>query len=251
MTTEWGVISFIDALATKGIWKLYDPSIVLDAFDEVRKLSTELKQKIEEASGGDCWEKLSPNVATFSDSMAVGIVLPPEMYESEDKEFYDSTRKYLLLRQVVLFLSQLVGQAVLGKVPLMYRGCISVGGMAMRGNSFIGEAVDAAGHNFEACEGAFVFLTSEAASVFTNRHPYLKMGHLPYFVPYDVPMKTGEVLKTITINPLLLLAPGQRENAIATYIEALHRGSDLASESTRKKAVNTIVYLEYLRNWQW
>ena len=173
------------------------------------------------------------------------------MYESKNKEFYDSARKYLLLRQVVLFLSKLVGQAVLGKVPLMYRGCISAGKMAMRGNSFIGEAVDVAGQNFEACEGAFVFLTSEAADVFTSRHPYLQIAHPPYFVPYDVPMKNGGLLKTITINPLLLLASDRREDAITTYIAALQQGSDSASESTRRKAVNTIMYLEYLRNWQW
>ena len=251
MTSAWGVISFIDALATKGIWRSHDTNLVLDSFEEVKALASKLKMEIEKASGGDCWERLSPNLATFSDSIALGIILPPEMYESQDKEFYDSARKYLLLRQVVLFLSKLVGQAVLGKVPLMYRGCISVGEMAMRGNSYIGEAVDAAGVSFESCEGAFVFLTNEAANVFTSRHPYLRIAHPAYFVPYEVPLKDGSLLKTLTINPLLLLPSSRREEAIATYIETFQQGADSASESTRRKAVNTIRYLEYLKSWQW
>ena len=133
----------------------------------------------------------------------------------------------------------------------MYRGCISVGHIEMRGSSFIGEAVDIAGENFEACEGSFVFLTAEAADVFINRHRFLKLGHPPYFVPYGVPMKDGSTLKTITINPLLLLEVGRKREAVATYIGALEQGLNSESQSIRNKSANTIKYLEYLKSWQW
>lgn len=247
---NWGVIAFIDALAVKGIWQRHDAEAVLTAFESVRILAEKMKEDINSSYGGDLWDKVSANVVYFSDSVAIGVNLPPPLYESENPEFYESTRKYMLLRHVVLFLSKLVGEATLGKVPLMYRGCISVGQFMMKGSSFIGEAVDKAGASFESCDGAFIYFSEEAADFFNNRHPYLRMGHPPYFVPYKIPMKTGEVLETITINPLLFLEDDDKPQAIDAFIREF---GDVGSQSEpiQRKAENTIRYLEYLKGWQW
>jgi hypothetical protein len=247
---DWGVIAFIDALAVKGIWRRHDADAVLDAFESMKMLALDLKSKVDESFGGDLWEKLTAHVAFFSDSVAIAITLPPPLYESEDPQFYESVRKYMLLRHVVQFLSRLVGDAVIGDVSLMYRGCISVGNLAVRGESFIGEAVDTAGAQFESCEGAFVFLTSDAAKVFTERHPYLKLGHPPYFVPYRVPMKNGYNMDTLTINPLLYLKGESKQQAIDAFVRELG-DPEKQPEPIRVKVINTLKYLQYLQGWQW
>jgi hypothetical protein len=59
---DWGGISFIDALAVRGIWKRHPPDRVLSAFDSVRDMAEDLRMQINGAYGGDLWNSLSANV---------------------------------------------------------------------------------------------------------------------------------------------------------------------------------------------
>jgi hypothetical protein len=247
---DWGIIAFIDALGFKGIWKTHEPRDVLASIEAVSLLATDLKTKINKAGGGDLWDNVTVQVHMFSDTAGIAVRLPPPKIESTDPEFYEGTRKYMLLRHVVMMLSELTGRAAIANVPLLYRGCISAGEFLCNETSFIGPAVDEAGKYFEACDGAFVFFSPSAEDVFTNRPWQLKIGHPAYFVPYSVPMKKGEPLKTLTVNPLLFLEQEERRTAIEKIIGCFENPVE-QPDDVKTKTSNTKEYLEYLGGWQW
>jgi len=247
---EWGVIAFIDALGFKGIWKAHDPKDVLASIESIKSLAATLKAKIERLDGWDLWDHVSVRTYMFSDTVGIAINLPPPKIEMEDIEYYQGVRQYMLLRHVVMMVSEVTGEAAISKVPLLYRGCISTGEFTCNDTSLVGPAVDEAGEYFEECDGAFVFLTPSAEKTFTQRPWQLRIGHPAYFVPYSVPMKKGKELRTLTVNPLLFLEKGKKQVAIESIISCFG-GTATRPASVHSKALNTEAYLKHLLSWQW
>lgn len=249
---NWGLITFIDVLGFKGIWKSHESEETLKSIEKIEELAQKLKSDLEEKSGVDLWDNLKIQKQMFSDTLSFVTYLPSEknIFEEPDKiEFNRAIRKYMLLRYFVLILTKIISKAALQKVPLLYRGCITVGNLHYNGTSFIGPAVDEAGEYFEASDGAFVFLTPSAKEVYLNRPGLLRKAKFPYFAPYDVPMKNGTSLETFTINPLLYLPKGKnRSDGIEEIMSAFDK-SENQHPSVLSKAKNTELFLKYLDKW--
>jgi hypothetical protein len=188
---------------------------VLKSLEAIRTHSRQTLEVHQGMSGGDLWDNLSLDLRMFSDTLFLSVFLPPGKREFQDFPGYEETRRYMLLRVMVLTLSQSLAQAICGDVPLLYRGALSCGLYQTNDIAFLGPAVDDAGSYFEASEGAFIFLTEQAAEIYRKRPPLMSLP-LPYFLPYNVPLKHDRVLKTFCLNPFFYVSS-------ETHIAALQR----------------------------
>ncbi|MEO7932829.1 MAG: hypothetical protein ABIT76_06700 [Chthoniobacterales bacterium] len=242
---NWGVIAFIDVLGFKGIWNRgHSADEILSTLETVRKFATELKEQQNQMSGGDLWENLSLDTRMFSDTLVISCHLPQGRIEPDWQEDYESIRRYVLLRYVVLMLSSLVAAAANGECPLLYRGCVATGLFAMNDFAMLGPAVDEAGSFFESADGAFVFLCPSAAKTYEQRPGLLSRATFPYFLEYDVPLKETKTLPTYTINPLLRAPHEMRPDISAALMSTFGPATEIP-HALLTKHTNTQRFLHH------
>lgn len=78
------------------------------------------------------------------------------------------------------------------------RGAISCGDFQSSDIAFLGPAVDDAGYYFEASEE--LSYTKSAADIYLNRPWPTRILFLPYFLPYDFPLKNANALKYFALS---------------------------------------------------
>lgn len=213
---DWGIVVFIDVLGYKGLWSRHPQDNVLEA---VRNIATDAVELSAETlrvyrDGADAWKDLKLETRPFSDFIAI-LATPfpafphsPVIDDGSDEYVRDGLARYSLLRIILLLVTKIISRGAALSPPMIYRGCISVGAFSSNEFAFVGPAIDEAGAMHEAAQGAFVFLTPSAASIYDSRPTYpLNRTRFPYFFEYAVPMKAGELLNTYVANPLIYQNP--------------------------------------------
>lgn len=244
---QWGIFALIDVLGFKGMWRRgHTPDDIFAALSRIRALADHLSDDQMTMDGGDLWSDLKIDVRVFSDNVILSCHLPDGRDQVKHLPGYEETRRYMLLRYIVLLMSKVVTEAASGPVPLLYRGCIAGAEYSINENPFayLGPAVDEAGALFEAADGFFVFLAPSASEVYRGRPGLLRRAMFPYFVTYDIPLKDAPPLKTFALNPLLFTREEYRaelKDRIMGTFEVNKLTPDISS-----KRDNTRRFLDFL-----
>jgi hypothetical protein len=213
-----GAVAIIDALGFKGIYQSYD---VQDVVDTLRRSDEEFKQfpKIGEKLGD-----APVNVACLSDT----VVMVTE--KSADEHLGNAVLR--VAGYIAAYLHRSVADSK--RVPLVYRGCIAAGTLAVSGQFFVGPAVDEAAEWHEQADASVVWLTPSAAKAAA-----LEERDSVLTPQWSVPLKGVGPLSTLIVNPLwyqTLNDVRELDALIEKYLAAFERkGKELAPNVTVKR----------------
>jgi hypothetical protein len=181
---EDGAVAILDALGFKGIWKTPHPSWIVESLSKARNAARR-RAKFENTFGSQ-----RMNVATFSDT----IVITTQPEEPSGRPLFALTHAAAGVC------------ASKGRVPLAFRGCITVGKVLVSEDVFIGDAMDEAAQWYEAANASLVWLTPAAAA----KHGIVSETDLEV-MPWEVPLKGGVTLETLVVNPFSVVAHASDE----------------------------------------
>jgi hypothetical protein len=212
---KFSAVALIDVLGFKGIDRRHDPAVVLSTLAAARKAISELTDwmNTEDLShlhhlGG----RPNMTVSWFSDTICVVAQLPkpgPLQLENDAK---DPRVRAALLEVLVRSVGTMIQEAASNpELPLVFRGVITVGDLVVyqdeeadkdrhidRRGIYLGPAIEEASELYECADGAFVWLSPEAA-----RLPYLDVDQSTNaLVWYGVPTKRG-TLRTRVVSPFI------------------------------------------------
>lgn len=181
-----GAIALIDALGFRGIWEHHrrKPDDVMATLTEIRASMEKRVSLLSTQRWMEC------EIIFFSDTIVISMALD------------DSTKNREAMS--VVYLCDVVGQilytALHSKVPLAYRGAVTIGEYDISPPFVIGQAIDEAAGAYERAQCAVVWLTPRArdrVADWLRGQP--KNTHL---VRFDVPLKGGDKLSTYTVSCL-------------------------------------------------
>jgi len=222
------------------------PEQVFPALDQIRAWVTALVERENARDGVDLWKHLECRAQLFSDTIIVTSPMPPGgSTEAAALEDYEAIRRYMLLRYMVLMVTKVATAAAKGELPLLYRGCVGCGEYERNDFAVLGPAVNETAELYEAADGAFVFLSPSARDTYNSRPGLLARAVFPYFVEYQIPFKSGELLKTFALNPLLFTGPATTPDVKTRFLAAFGDRSQM-SVAVEKKYENTRAFLEHL-----
>jgi hypothetical protein len=245
-----GAFALIDCLGFKGIWKRPDSALLLDKLENiVEKIQPQFLMK------GIPYDLLQRRFiikpSLLSDSVAISLQYKDDAYKKEvtgdkkrEKRKDKKREKSYLVWLICASTIKILDLYLEGKPSMLLRGCITYGPLAHKENFIVGQAVDDAAENMEICQGAFVWLTPEVASLYryaveiqqeTIRLLYAKKRRSkllegskqslaePLIVDsYDMPLKGGGRLRCPIINPLAFHKTKEdRQAVIRSYEKAL------------------------------
>lgn len=232
-------VVLLDALGFRGIERRMEPAAVATALSSARKMMSSVSEFARERSvmqleilGGPAITK----VAWFSDTMLL-VVQGPEPHRPRD----DRELPSCLLDIAAFSTGYMIRAAAQADVPLAFRGVMTIGSALVEDdNIFFGEAIVEASSLYEAADGAFVWLSPEAAA---PRAFNFRTGHRP-LVPYDIPLKAGKTVRTQVVNPFIDINwdPSARTK-IRAGIERAMSGDRLDIAVKRQ---NTLRFLEHV-----
>lgn len=233
-----GAVAVIDALGFKGIWQKHSLSSVLQTLRRVR--TTALSWSNLRTHFGD--QSLPETYATlFSDTVAV-VTLVEESSEPKAAQ----TKAVRHLAQTV---AAVVAGAAENDVPLVYRGTIAVGQCFVDPDDLIiiGEAVDEAAALMNRADGAFIWLSPNAATWVSLDEADRVIEIWDRLLPrYSVPLKDGRTVATRVVNPFFHLrgADTDMEKIELTY----RRFMESPELDVALKWQNTKAFLQHLRS---
>lgn len=164
-----GVIAFLDALGTKGIWKNGDPSEFL-VFWEL--IVGGFEKFLGSSKNGD----IEFTVDAFSDTVIVSAI---------------GSDYYVLLNEIGSKVNSLMSVAML--LGVNFRGCLSVGEFYKSPNIIVGPAVDEAAQYYMLPEWIGVSAAPSAHKILEDKIEGIvrRFGTSNIFMKYDIPLKTG------------------------------------------------------------
>lgn len=227
-----GVVGMIDALGFKGIWQRHAPDMVADTLRAARNGALGFKA---------IWEEAEPReffVTAFSDTIAVAT--------RTDRISPGHDPRPDAIAAVALTLATIQMQAAKRELlPLTYRGVITTGTCFFDEHDqiLVGGAVDEAASLMARAAGAFVWLAPGASTV--PPVDWSTKQATPLLVPYDVPLKGGDFVTTMVVNPFFSTwEPPPFERVRAGYRRAME-SPDIDVAVKRR---NTERFLDYVES---
>jgi hypothetical protein len=230
-----GGFALIDCLGFKGIWRRTDVSTLLDKLaaiqEEVKGRVAGFKSQPTDLHTG----KIDMQVSLISDTVAVSV-----QYKKESLQI-DDLNKAFLVWETCLAAVQVQSLFLLDEPPLVMRGCVTYGDHVVRKNFLVGPAVDEAAQHYELAQGAFIWLSPSAATIYEAGKWLLGPGD-SLLIEYKVPLKDGQRLQTHVVNPLYLENSAEDRGAVCQRFGLAMAG---ASElDVLLKRQNTTTYLQ-------
>jgi hypothetical protein len=241
-----GVVAMIDALGFKGIWQRTpkDPAAAIRTLEVVTSVVRNVQNYLQGAwvnhlvatANG---QPPTLSVMSLSDSIVIAAELPENAgAETDGGENFQT----VLLDMVCQAAGQAIRFAAQAEVPLVYRGVVAAGSLAVKKNTFlIGPAIDEAAELMQLADGAFVWLAASALEIEPPNHrPHAWQSMA---IDYEVPLKGGARLRTIALSPYV--------DTIELAERALIRsGYERAMQSNRIdvqiKRQNTLRFLDHV-----
>ena len=170
-----GAVAMIDALGFEGIYREHG----LEKVTRALRAASETLGSIDTAVRAAGMPGL--RFACFSDTAIMAIPAAPEDFEQATA---------WLARGLMAFLHRAMTDP--HRIPLVYRGCLTVGDFYAEGQFFVGPAVDESARWFEEGDAAIVWLTPKAAKLVKKEDMSL--------VPMFVDIKGHGPLSTFAVN---------------------------------------------------
>jgi hypothetical protein len=174
-------VALIDALGFKGIWKAVEPAEVLKTLRGFRLVAHEL-------TGALC-QTTSP-VAFHAQSISDSLVFAAAAS--------DAAHAPRLLDLLGVAVARFIRNALLSDVPLVFRGCMTVGEGILEDGLIVGESIDCAAAHFERADVACVWLHPDAI-------PHIESikaeSRSAYWFTCEVPFKDSPPERTFALNP--------------------------------------------------
>jgi hypothetical protein len=240
-TSRVSAVALIDVLGFKGIEKRHDPKLVAAAMNAARDAITSVGKFISEIGalhanilGG----APSIKIGWFSDTICMVAQQPEDPHSPGDAVDI----RVRLVDIMALSVGYLLSNAARSSgLPLTFRGAVTVGNALVEdGNVYFGPAIEEAASLYELADGAFVWLSPEASALPKLRLPASDRA----LVDYDVPLKSGQSLRTRVVNPFMDTAPNRPER------QEIRQGIERAMEGHRLdiaiKRQNTLRFLDHV-----
>jgi hypothetical protein len=231
-----GVVAFLDALGTKGIWARAKPEEYAQSWED---LITDWKQYSKTALETTGSNNISYDIKAFSDTVIITVKL---INRDDNTRMVESDN--LLLHTARLIAPMLVKAIFKG---IYLRGVISVGQFYQSPTSIIGPAVDEAAEWYTNVD--WIGVSASPSAYFTiEKLIEVKENVSNWFVKYQVPTKINSSEKGWAVNwPRLY----PRDLTAAMSLRALILNSFAKkpiSISAASKFHNTINFFDYVMN---
>lgn len=154
-----GAFAILDCLGFKGVWARpeikIDPTVLPAFFEEVLKSVEKLVTRVivDQLLNG----KGEFRATIISDTIVISA-------SPSDEAPLNLVQQGYLINAVASAAAELAIRFLNGPTPLLLRGCITYGSFIVRGNFFVGPAVDEAASFAEVAQGAFIWLTPAAGA---------------------------------------------------------------------------------------
>lgn len=226
-------VALADAPGFKGIWKAADPNLIVDTLRQFRGAASEMAREI-----GKFPSPMRFHAQTVSDT----VIFAAAVSESTDEN------KLRMLDLLCISVATFTRAALLGRVPLAFRGCIALGDGMLEDGILVGEAVDTAATLYECSDVACVWLDHRARETVESRID--NAGHA-YWMKYDVPIASrrgenggGSYRRTLVANPLAnTFAQAEHGKLVAQTKMAFDRGEHARDVDVLVKRQNTLDFL--------
>jgi hypothetical protein len=241
-TLKVSAVALIDALGFRGIEARHDIARVAAALQTARQVmasATDFVSKKAALYTNVLGGPASVKKAWFSDTICV-VGQQPDIPRVMG-DFGEVDIRAHLVDLVALCVAFLLRSAATSPLPLTFRGVITVGDALVENNDiFFGPAITEAAALYEMAEGAFVWLSPEAAAL---PRPIANPTYRP-LVEYQVPLKGGQSIGTRVVNPFMDRQPADEQGKmIRSGIEEAMVGDRLDVAIKRQ---NTIRFLDHV-----
>lgn len=235
-TFQPSAVALLDVLGFKGIERHGPPALIADALSTTRQTMKEIAGLIPTYHvPDDPGERIQSCTAWFSDTIYLAAQFPIGMP-------VDNHGARFLIDCVSTVVSAAIKEAATEPFQLVFRGVVTFGGALMeKDNILFGPAIVEASKLHENADGPFVWLTPKAAQLAGELE---SQAHLPSLTPYEVPMKNGECVSTLTVDPTYYASAEGAASVRVGFEAALARdshGHDLTSK--RQNATNFFEHL--------
>jgi hypothetical protein len=226
-------VSLIDALGFKGIWKRLEPSRVVNTLRSFRNLTDEMTKDVNH------WPtSVSFHAQALSDSLIFAAT-------SSDAGLEGTQQMVELLGVAV---SGTLRTALLGDLPLAFRGHLAVGDGLLEDGILVGEAVDVAAAQYEKADLACVWLCPEARQIIESIDPKKRNA---FWLSYDVPLvkaklrcSEAETISALAVNPLgFTPVRARHQELIARMQTAFDNGQKPSDPTVQAKLTHTKDFL--------
>lgn len=208
--TKQSAVALLDVLGFKGIEAHASSATVAKALVAVRATMSDMADYMSRIPGDHEGKPLvSVRWAWFSDTMFLVAQYPDDSVSTADcgRLLVDC------VASTVSATMQLAARSL--DFPLVFRGVITFGDAVVEGKDiFFGKAIREAAELYERADGAFVWLTPKAAKV---------IGEAGAVKRYLVPLKTGQFIDTLVVNPIHSVTDEDLELVHGGFVEAMSK----------------------------
>jgi hypothetical protein len=231
------VVALLDALGFKSL----AGSSAAGAMRSARQVIGELTTWMNEEN----WQHVHalggrPSVSTswFSDTICIVAQSSKDRLVTPNK----SETMPALLAVAAMSVGYLLKRAAVAEFPLVFRGAITVGEMAVVDeNIYVGPAINEASTLYEQADGAFVWLAPAASEI---RLPNTLGRNHRALVEHDVPLRDGRKIHTKVVNPFIDMMPSAQPGIdVRAGIVRAMRGDRVDVVIKRQ---NTIEFLDHV-----
>jgi hypothetical protein len=247
-----GAIALIDVLGFKGIWRRHSEEDVIGSLQALLEASQEDARQAT-AVPATMIHFIAP--VFLSDTVAFGLAAKPVTDANAALEatgevelvgpFDESRLNSWTVWHMGNFLAHLMRRALLGKVPLAFRGAVAFGRFGMTDRFLIGEAVDEAANFHECPHGAIVGLAPSAAKFEQAEVP----SSVSKFVKYSIPTKARDGATAVAWDTWAVLPWGEGDESAVDLIDLFSRtlvtDDPRVQEDVERKRENTLAFLRF------
>jgi len=246
-----GVIALIDVLGFKGIWRRYPEDAVIRSLQALMKASEE-DARLATTGVGNLIDFVSP--VFLSDTVAFGLAPKPvdeanaaleASGEAELLQFDEHRLDSWTVWHMGNFVAHLMRRALLGEVPLAFRGAVAFGRFGMTDRFLIGEAVDEAATFHERADAAIVGLAPSAAKFEQAEVP----SSVSKFVKYAIPTKARDTATAATWDTWAVIPWGEIDepgvNLEELFARTLTTNDEHLLEEVARKRDNTLRFVRF------
>lgn len=181
-----GIVCVLDALATKGVWSIDEPTIYLKKMQKVHSAIRDMKSYSKGLTSSFVLDYI-----TFSDTIIITIYM---------KEYQNETILPYFVRMIDGVYSTCLSE------DLLMRGAISYGKFIKRKNIVIGPAIDDAAFWHDKAQLVGCVLTPNTTLLYdsgidyVNRNPHENYDYSQHAIKYLTPFKDGHSYDLYNVN---------------------------------------------------
>lgn len=201
-----GAVAVLDALGFKGIWKRWDPALVVARFQSIiTETSDYTSRRFVGARAEDFVQHR--RLQFLSDTIVVASAIEPTPGKVLTPVMHANCR-FLALLDLCIAVAHLQRRFLLDSAapPLAFRGAIAWGQFTIEGSLLIGPATDEAAEAEKLAEAAFAWFCPSALSLLSEldeeyQHWDFSLDPLPIHRDWPVPLKNGQRFVTAVVRP--------------------------------------------------